>query len=286
MSENDKTPDQSGAPDDSTASAVNDSPGSPSAVANELQIDRNKMSGSWFRLSPRDTSAVLVLVASILGLAMIQYENVSRLPLLLMIVFFGFMVWKRSALALSFLFAVLGWVKFSQSFRSSHWFLDQLDVLGKSDIIFTILVLAFAAASFRFMETRKYSLGVLSKFGWGGGASSSKKTGREFPSLLGGRWWLIPVAVAAAFLLLEVFPVDRLAVRKYWIRPKPMRLIFLIGVLFLVWFVIRSLFMLIMRWRMDQDQAGVHIRSVFAKEFWREHRAIEVRRAKAISKKV
>ena len=89
MSENDKTPDQSGAPDDSTASAVNDSPGSPSAVANELQIDRNKMSGSWFRLSPRDTSAVLVLVASILGLAMIQYENVSRLPLLLMIVFLG-----------------------------------------------------------------------------------------------------------------------------------------------------------------------------------------------------
>ena len=286
MSENDKTTDQSGALNDSAASAANDSHGSPSTTTNELRIDSVKRSGSWFRLSPRDTLAVLVLVASVLGLVMIQYENVSRLPLLLMIVFFAWMVWKRSALALSCLFAVLGWVKFSDSFRNSYWFLDQLDVLGSSDIIFTILVLAFAAASFRFMETRKYCLGVLSKFGWGGGASSSKKTGREFPSLLGGRWWLIPVAVGAAFILLEFFPVDRLAVRKYWIRPKPMRLIFLIGVLFLVWFVIRSLFMLIMRWKMDQDQAGVHIRSVFAKEFWREHRAIEARRAKAISKKI
>jgi len=281
MSRYDKTGAQSDALDDSKASVANESP-----VANELQNDLTQKSGSWFRLAPRDTLAVLVLIASLLGLSIIQYENVSRLLFILMGICFAFMVWKRSAVALACLFAVLGWVKFFESFRNSHRFSDQLDVLGKSDIIFTILVLAFAAASFRFLETRKYSLGVLSKFGWGGGVSSSKKTVKEFPSLLGGRWWLIPIAVAAAFFLLEVFPVDRLAVRKYWIRPKPMRLMFLIGVLFLFWFVIRSFFMLVMRWKMDQDQAGVHVRSVFAKEFWREHRAIEARRAKTFSKKV
>jgi len=281
MSENDKTAVQPDVLYDSKASVANDPP-----VTNELQNNSKQTSGSWFRLAPRDTLTVLVLIASILGLSIIRYENVSRLLFILIVICFAFMVWKRSAVALACLFVVLGWLKISESFKNSFWSLDQFDVLGKSDIIFTILVLTFAAASFRFLETGKYSFGVLSKFGWGGGGSSSRKTGREFPSLLGGRWWLILIAIAAAFFLLEVFPVDRLAVRKYWIRPKPMRLIFLVGVLFLFWFVIRSFFMLVMRWKMDQDQASVHIRSEFAKEFWREHRAIETRRAKTLSKKV
>ena len=229
---------------------------------------------------------LLALVATVLGLTMIQFENVSRLQFVLMIGFFALMLWRRSALALAWLFAVLGWAKFSETFRQSHWFHDNLDVIETFDIYFTVLVLAFAAACFRFLETRKYCLGVLSKFGWGGGVSSSKDAGREFPSLLGGRWWLIVVSVAAAFLLLQIFPVDQNAVRKYWIKPHPMRLIFLIGALFLIWFMFRSLFMLVMRWKMDPDQASVHIRSVYAKEFWREHRAIESRRAKAISKRV
>lgn len=253
------------------------------SAASDLRIDRPAGAVSSFRLLPRDTVIVLAFAAGVLGLLMLQFLNVGRISFWMMVVFFAWTVWKRSAIALACLFVLLGAVKFSRQISVPYWAEDRLDLLYSSDITFTFLVLTFAGACFRFLETQKYCLGILSKFGWG--VSSAKKSRREFPSLFGGRWWLIPVAIGSAFLLLEVFPVDGAAVQKYWIKPEPARLIFLIGALFLIWFVIRSFFMLVMRWKMDQDQAGVHIRSIYAKEFWREHRAIEARRAKAISKK-
>ena len=258
-------------------------------IGNELQADVAPSSGSWFRLDPNLTLAILVFVAAVLGLMMLQLEMVSRVKFWLMVGLFVWMVWKRSSFALACLFLVPASILIVRflflgdfGFRSG---LNQIDAL---DITFTFLLFGFAGACFRFLETRKYCLGVLSKFGLGRGVLQKRKLRgslrKEFPSLLGGRWWLIPVSIVSAIMLLEFFPFDYSVVQKYWVKPKPMRLIFLIGTLFLVWFLVRSLFMLIMRWKMDVDQAGVHTRAMIAKEFWREHRAIESRRAKAIQK--
>ncbi len=254
------------------------------APVNESSIVRSVNSGVVFRLTPNATLVMLVFVAAAFGLLTAQFETITRVPFVLMVGFFILMVWFRSALALSCLFLILGWFVVVKRFRISPWFQYDQNVILASDLMFSLFVMAFAAACFRYLETRKYCLGVLSKFGWGAGAVKTKHANREFPSLLGGRWWLIPVSIAASFVLLGTYPLDTAAVQKYWIKPAPARLIVLFGVLFLAWFLIRSIFSLVMRWKMDEDQAAVHVRSVYAKEFWREHQAIESRRAKAISK--
>lgn len=256
------------------------------ANGGELAAGRKRSSASWFRLAPNLTLAILVLIAAVLGLLMLQLELVDRARFWLMAALFVLMVWKRSSLMLASLFAVLASLVITKSFFFPRFsYIEGLDEVYASDITFAVLLLGFAGTCFRFLETKKYCLGVLSKFGWGRGLkkeSLRSNLGKEFPSLLGGRWWLIPVSVVSAILLLDFFPFDPTAVQKYWVKAKPMRLILLVGTLFLVWFVIRSLFMLIMRWKMDTDQAGVHTRSVIAKEFWREHRAIESRRARVV----
>lgn len=276
-----------------TNSNANSDLKSPLASTNQRAIGGGALSGarssgSLFRLGPNITLVVLVVVAALTGLVLLQLETVHQVHFWLAIVFFAWMVWRRSSLALACLFVVLGSLLATKSFfHSGYRVWESLHNIYPHDILSTLLVLVFAGACFRYLETKKYCTGVLSKFGWRRGLQEQKSGQRrkEFPSLLGGRWWLIPVSVVSAVLLLEFFPFDHTAVQKYWIQARPMRLIFIIGTLFLVWFLIRSLFMLIMRWKMDVNQAGVHTRAVIAREFWREHKAIEMRRTKALLKK-
>ena len=258
-------------------------------IGEQLLADRDAGSGSLFRLAPNVTLVVLVFLAAAKGVLWLQLETVDRFRFWMIIGFFVLMVWRRSSASLAYLFFMLATVVATKSFYNiSFRAWESLHQIHATDIMSTLLMLGFAGACLRFLETKKYCLGVLSKFGWGrvglGGKNSRGVRRREFPSLLGGGWWLIPVSVVSAIMLLEFFPFDPTAVQKYWVKPRPMRLIFLIGVLFLVWFLARSLFMLIMRWKMDVDQAGVHTRSIIARQFWREHRAIESRRAKSILK--
>ena len=262
------------------------SPGSANHAAGDaLSAGHDRRSGSWLRLGPNVTLTILVLIAALFGLTLLHLEMANRIPFGMICILFVWMVWRRSSFALACLFIVLAWVVITTSFHQPWGVRFRPEEIFARDITAALLLLVFAGACFRFLETRKYSFGVLSKFGWNRGRSNKKDPGREFPSLFGGRWWLIPIAVAVAVVLLGMFPVDHTVVQKFWVQTKPMRLIFLIGTLFLVWFVARSLFMLIMRWKMDSDQAGVHTRAVIASEFWREHRAIESRRAKAMQKK-
>ena len=255
----------------------------------KVVTDRYRDAGSLFRLVPNATLVVLIFLAALLGLLLLQLEMVDRVRFWMIIGLFVLMVWRRSSVALACLFVVLGTLVVTKSFYfQGYRTWESLHEIYASDITYTFLVLGFAGACFRFLETKKYCLGVLSKFGWSRVSKSMRNSQgnrrREFPSLLGGRWWLIPVSVVSAIMLLEFFPCDLTAIQKYWVKPRPMRLIFLIGMLFLVWFLVRSLFMLIMRWKMDVDQAGVNCRSIIARQFWTEHRAIESRRAKVILK--
>jgi hypothetical protein len=77
-----------------------------------------------------------------------------------------------------------------------------------------------------------------------------------------------------------MIPYDTSTVREYWISPRGARAIFMGSFLFFLWFVFRSLFSLILRWKMDPDRASIQIRSIFAQEYWREQAEIETRRAK------
>ena len=253
----------------------------------EVPIRSNRTRQSRVRLAPRDTLLLLGFLAGFLGLAMIQFEKIELFPFWLMVFFFGMMVWLRSAWALTCLFIVLFTIKFfgpappigSVPLGGQNWH-RHFEQLFLSDMAFTLLALGFAGVSFRLLETHKYNLGFFTPYGLGTIKDQRVRKERNFPSLLGGRWWLIPASVGLAFAMLFFYPLDSESVQKYWIRPAPMRLIFLFGALFILWFLTRSVCRLIMRWKMGPDQASVHVRSIFAREFWNEQRAIESRRAK------
>ena len=109
--------------------------------------------------------AILVFVAAVFGLLLLQLEMVGRVKFWLMVGLFVWMVWRRSSFALACLFVVLASLVISKSFfLDGFGFRGVLNKIYASDITFTFLLLGFAGACFRFLETRKYCLGVLSKF--------------------------------------------------------------------------------------------------------------------------
>ena len=250
----------------------------------------------WFRLDRQNSLIFFGVLAGIFGLAMLQFDKIEAFPFWLMIFFFAMMIWLRSVWALTCVFVVLFTIKFftdvelvdaaSASTIPKNIFLDEFGVreavrygfvpkLRPTDWAFTFFALMFMGTSLRFLEIHKYNLGYFSEFGIGEGKFIEDR--RRFPSLLGGRWWGIVLSIIIAVCLLFLFPLDLQTVSKYWIRPRAMRVIFLLGALFLVWFLVRGFIQLVMRWTMDRDQANVLVRSIYATEFWREHRGIESR---------
>lgn len=230
-----------------------------------------------FRLPPADAQLALAIGAGLLGFCALQfYEGVSLSPLLLLIAMFVGGVWTKRAWLFYLLLGTLVSLKYflvHPSVRSG------LIRLQWSDVITALILLALAAACFRFLESNRF----LSTFYPHEQFGEKPRSGInfEFPSLFGGRWWVIPLAVIVAFLLLGVIPFERPpSLRQFKIKPLASRLIFLTLFLFFAWFICRALVGTIVRWRMKPNQADVHCRSLIAKELWKDTLAIERRRAK------
>ena len=158
-----------------------------------------------------------------------------------------------------------------------------LQDLRLSDTTDALILIALAAASFRFLESARFLDTFYPDALRGKKPNSNFKF--EFPSLFGGRWWMIPVAVILAVVLLGFFPFGGRPMGQIGIRPIAERLIFLTLVLFFAWYVCRAVIGTIVRWRMKPHQADVHCRSLIASEFWKETYDIENRRAKKRAKR-
>lgn len=243
----------------------------------ELEDEASLRQRILFRLGPSQTLIVFALAAAVFGAGMLFIEGLESFPFWLIVFFFAIMLWLRSAWALTSVFVILFAMKFFP--RIDFGFAaTQIRQLEMSDLAFTFLTLMFAGASLRFLEIDRYNLAYFSEFG--ANKEKQKDPIRRYPTIFGGRWIGILIAIAIALFMIGLFPLDQNSVAKYWIKPRAMRVIFMFGALFLIWFVIKSLFSLVARLQMDSDQASILFRSIFANEYWKEHRGIESRREK------
>jgi hypothetical protein len=233
-----------------------------------------------FKLELRESLIALALAAAFLGLWTIQFVDVPFLLLLLMTVLFGASMWLRRSWGLYCILFIVVLFKFSALSPGQRIQFRELSFL---DFVFPIVMMAFAGAVFRFLEVSRFARAFYpptSNIAKTEEVATRRNWNLRFPSLLGGRWWLIPTAVTCALFLLTMIPYDTSTIREYWISPRGARAIFLGSFLFFLWFVFRSMFSLIMRWKMDPDRASIQMRSIFAQEYWREQAGIENRRAK------
>ena len=233
-----------------------------------------------FKLELRESLIALALAAAFFGLWMIQFFDLPWLLMLTLTLLFAITIWLRRSWGLYGVLIIVFLLRFS---TVSSWQRIQLRELTISDFIFPMVLMAFVGASFRFLEVSKFARAFYSssrsKIGVDG-SGEGRKWNLRFPALLSGRWWLVPVAVTFALVLLSVFPYDKSTVREYWITPRGARAIFLGSFLFFLWLICRGLFSLIRRWKMDSERARIQMRSMFAQEYWREQAAVERRRAK------
>lgn len=236
------------------------------------QIDAPK--SRLFRVGPHESLVTLGIAAGIFGLWMIQFENLDIIALTIVVVFFLMGIPLQAGFAIYLLIATVLILKFVLAPHNSI----QLASVGWIDLLYALVVMTFAGLCFRYLELSKYIRTYYPAAGKS--RADHQKTKYRFPSLLGGRWWLIPIAVMAATVLLEVIPHDTSSTRRYWITPTGTRLIFLTFFLFFFWFVCRSVLGFAMRWRMEPEQADVQVRSMIANEFWNEQIPIEARRLK------
>jgi hypothetical protein len=244
----------------------------------ESTIQNDAPKRNRFLVGPAEGLVTLGIAAGIFGLWTIQFADLNIFSLTILIVFFLMGIPLQASWAIYLLFVTLIVVKFAFAPLQSI----QVTTLGWLDLLFACVAMTFAGLCFRYLELYKYVSTFYPEAGKPG--SSDKKTQFQFPSLLGGRWWLIPLAVFVATVLLFAFPHESNTSRRFWITPTGARLIFLTFFLFFFWFVCRSIIALAMRWRMEPEQADVQVRGLIANELWVEQRPIEARRLKLRSR--
>ncbi|QEG24359.1 hypothetical protein [Mariniblastus fucicola] len=229
------------------------------------------------RLPPAESSTVLALLAGLLGLFAMRSGDFGLYPMLMLSVLFIGGVWSKRAWLI---WMTIGILVFLTYFTARTY--SGLRSFRPDDVVKALTLMLFAAASLRFLESHRFRNAFYPDAKIGKKPQSGIRF--EFPSLLGGRWWAIPLALLLAALFLEWFPLERHPLRQFRIRPREARLIFITLMLFFAWFVCRSAIGMLVRWRMKPAQADVHCRSLVAKEFWRDISGFERRRAKLKSK--
>ncbi|MEM9943348.1 MAG: hypothetical protein AAF939_17420 [Planctomycetota bacterium] len=237
------------------------------------QANSSRRPGSGF--TPQITRIVLILLASVFGLAMLQFDSYANFMLALLVIFFVLAVWTNR---ITYLYIILGTVLTLKIMLMDGPPGIYLAPLMVTDVGFAVALLLFAAFSFRYFELTNYirtfypeTMDEDLRYG---------KSFRHFPNLFRGRWWLLPLAIFGSFLILGFIPYDTQYRYDYRILPAPARLIFLFGFLFLIWFLTRSFFLLLSRWNMTAEQGDLISRANYIREYWYELQAVEKRRNK------
>ena len=234
-------------------------------------------------IGPRGALWALAIAAALCGLWMIQFENLNLLGLSILVFFFAVTIGLKRSWALYLLFGTL---IFYKSSVVEPWDAHGLRTIGSLDVVFTFAAILFAGLCFRYLELSR----VVEAFFPALPKSATKKddlnakadsASESFPSLLGGRWWLIPIAILFAIGLLQWFPYDGEGPRQ-WITASGKRIIHLTFFLFVSWFLCRTLLAMVLRWNLGPEQASIRSRSLIAKEFWNESYPIERKRGKIV----
>ena len=242
-------------------------------MAKQLQKDEQRIR---FRFPPIESQIILALMAAMLCVFALQSDLFGTGPVLLMIALFAGGMWSKRAWIIWLLLGILVGLNYFTAHPFQQYHSRNLQM---SDLVTALMLMALAAACFRFLETDRF----ISTFYPSASFGEKPKPGVkfEFPSLFGGRWWAIPLAIFLALVLLQAIPLDRTEFfRQFRIKPVASRVFFLVLFLFFAWYVCRAVVGTIVRWRMKPDQAEVHCRSLIASEFWKDAWAIERRREK------
>ena len=232
-----------------------------------------------FRLPPVESQIVLGVCAALLGMCAVQFESLSLLILVVLGVLFAIGMLKRQAWAI---YVMLGMFLVLKYLLMADIFRGQLHRLRFPDLFFTLIVILLAAACFRFLESGRFLQTFYPNIEIGEKQKSGSRF--QFPSLLGGRWWVIPLSIFLSAVLLAIFPARVQLFQDFRIRGEVSRLVFLTLFLFFGWFVCRAALGMFIRWRMDKRQADVHCRSLIAQELWRDTYSFAKRQKKIQSR--
>jgi len=105
------------------------------------------------------------------------------------------------------------------------------------------------------------------------------------PTVIGGRWYFIPIAILVGLALLLVIPLEIQNVRGDITSRRATRLILIVLGIFICWFVSVNIIKFVARWQMSSEQADVSIRSSIANELWRDQKRLEAYRYKRKQKR-
>lgn len=241
------------------------------------QVTQQEQQRRRLRIRPPEAQVIMSLFAALIGFFALRISDYGLGPVLVVMALFAIGLAANRAWAIWLAIGTLIWLKYSFNFE-----LD-LTKLQISDVYVCLLLVLVSAASFRVLEAARF----LDTWYPGLKLRRSIETRQfEFPSLLGGRWWVIPMAVILAVFLLGIFPFGQNAIAsKVGIKPLAARVISLTLTLFFAWFICSSLVDMVVRWRMKPEQADVQCRSMVANELWKDVYNFERRRAKVLDKK-
>jgi len=242
-------------------------------------IEQNDTKRFRLRLPPVESQIALGFGAALLGLCAVQFQSFTLLHLFLMATLFAAGIWGKRVWAIHLMLAT--YITLKYFIGKSYLEFENLR-LTPEDLLTSLVLTLLAAACFRHLETSRLLHAFYPNAELGKSTLGKKKY--EFPSLLGGRWWAIPVAIISAWILLSVVPSEGQLFAQLRLKPLASRLIFLTLFLFFAWFVCRAVIGIFIRWRMDPSQADVQCRSLIAKELWKDVFSIEQRRAKIQSR--
>lgn len=230
------------------------------------------------RMRPKTALTLHGVLVAFLAVGLIQLAELSWFPLMIVSVLFLFSIWFGRA---SVFYVFVACILFLAIAGAPVMGRESLRRLDLGDLVFAMFLVGFIGASFRYIGlSRLVQTFCRNSLSESGTEIPNTQSNFQFPMFVGGRWWLIPVAVVLAALLLGIFPVDSVMGRQFWITPIGVRMIVLFGFLFFIWMICRSLNSLAMRWNMTPEQADVQVRSIVAAEFWKDQSGIEIRQAK------
>lgn len=228
------------------------------------------------------TRAVRILLATIVFALGLVSAAVCALPwsgmLAAGLVLFAFVRSGHTAWLFLFCFAII-------VVQVSGGFLWQYRATSSgAELLQIILVFFILVSGFRFAELKKYSTAFNIDEVHDQPAGQSGQSfgiGWEWMRYVVRRQWALSIiALLGSFLLLTYLPLDESYLYKYWLQPRPGRLIILALLLFFAWFLCRSIIGILEWLDLTPQKADVAFRSWYNLEMWSEMAGVEKRRRK------